>query len=683
MFSLAFVQDRELQRKALNIFAEYQPFVLAEVLQLNLFPSEQGSRSVIIGGLRRVLVDFDANTREFVESPTWRIVESLSRTNDPAVLDVTEGLPDHRWVQAARFRNGDLSSGLEWMTKEVERGEFLPFIQYSLLEQAIDQFALLFDGQREVVLSHLSQLSNKTDLAMLKATMAFAGYLQWPELSLPLWEIWDCLGIEDRRETLAYIIWALSRCLTANSQSKLETALKFIREMSEECPVSGRVVNQSERGEWFEEPLHLAFQRWPISPMAAEIWAKVVQENPELGDSLAYVLRVIDHPSTMTMYVRWSGQKGGTMIDEIYESADPLTNPHRRLKVPSNKATRDSLWDLFQSESSDSAIRRIAFKFWAFYPQLDDLERLREINPEDPFFDEALKIRLQLHDETAKEMLSQRIELSAGFWCPYSPYFYGDADVVQVVIDNIESARSPWFGTMTFLKYFPAWGVKTLIETKREFLLSMPTSWLPLWKSGLPEALNFVQEALLQAGDELPKHFFHGSSGFPYPVSRQMLDYMLPILDRFSEREQKELARLAIRSGFVDWVKRNMPNLSTEVKRGLFHPSAEELSETLTVAESLVSDGFDALWRNREHSLFRILRVSDFDASEVAVVETVKEWVMMFPTENRIIVSAMIVADQGTSADLTWWECLSPQSDEADVACRNALYILKRRRWHA
>ncbi len=280
-------------------------------------------------------------------------------------------------------------------------------------------------------------------------------------------------------------------------QGRLEAALLMVQDLSDQERVEGTVHHGSERYWGFMEPLHLA-QGWAITPQAAETWVKVAVEHPGLQHTLRFVLRAIDHPDAIETFVRWSAARGGTFWDEAFESFDPLA-PVDVPKMPVNASTRTRLWTIFEHDA-DRTTQEIAFRFWKRTVAESDLEQLRRISINHPFFEETLKVRLKLRDKTATNLLIERMKSDPGLWCGYAPLFYEEKAVREALLNHLEIAlNTSQLRADAIPQHLPAEGLRELLRSKGDLLRRSPSTWPFLWRSEVPEALVFVREVISQA----------------------------------------------------------------------------------------------------------------------------------------------------------------------------------------
>lgn len=669
--SLVFMADIDVQSDALNHIAKLQPLVAAVALRLGLFPSESKLRQIIAKHLVHLLGKFDERVQRFATSPERLALRELAYTDDELILEITDKLPRGWLVWAARFRNGDISAGLEWIRSEHPR-DFLPAVNFPLLEESIEAFARLHNHQRDSIAQNLAQATKRPELSA--AALILTGYLAWPELSNPIWEAWNQLTFEKRLDTLTPIVWALSRCGDDSAQAQLQEALLLVREISD---VAEEKWKGSERHWQFMSPLWLS-HRWPFTAESAQTWAEVAIEHPDLTRALCFVLRGIDHPSTMEVYVRWSAEKEGTVWDPLVEPLDPLSKRPSVPRIPSCSVTRGHLWHLVK-DKQDLTTRRIAFNLWKRMVNLIELDRLRAITPEDPLFEDVLRVRLLLRDKMAVSSLLKLIEEESASWLRYAPLVYNEPGVEQAFLSNIEDGlRNSLIWVSNAPGRLPAHGIRRLLKEKKDVLVEYPETWPSLWRSDVPEALDFVREVIRSADSEDLEHFF-STMGFPFPVSRRMLVSLVPVLDHFPERQKVFLADSAVRGGFTKWTRRH---LFKEVSRTDRWLTDRKTLEILEEAANLVPEGAETVFKRGR--IF-YLKSSIEHRNSVLVIDIKKllrRWLGSEPTQNQIVIVAALMGILGDAGDIAWWQDLEPFAEEAYRTWFDTLYILKRTQWH-
>lgn len=672
--------------RALDLFKPYQSLALVEVLQLNPFPLDEAFRGRLLNGLREALGDYNENEARFVSDPHWFLLQQLALTDDPGILILTEHVRRTWHVKAARFRNGDIDAGLTLLKEEDVFGDFTPAIEFRQLEQTVEAFARFHSSRRRQLADEMEEAAAGGDPQQAATLLVLIGYLAWAELATLAVRIWSKLNDGDQVLTLVHFVWALNRCADEGTKGQLEAALLRMRELDdgeadgeeEEEASAGHVRSRYWR---FSEPLWMA-RRWEITPAAAEAWAKVATENPDLLKTTIYLLRGMDQPATAEAYVRLTAKMGGTFEDHIFAQ-----QYHEKSRfngdVHTNEATREKLWRMFISEK-DEATREVAFWLWRRAASVKDLGLLREVKSDDELYEEVLRTRLLIRDRTAAGPLIERMRAKPGAWCHFAYTLYNEQGVADTLFENLEAALADDRINSQYVerlpRFLPPEGVRRLVAEKHELLMRSPRTWNALWRSGVPEAFEFLRQAVRRSSHDDLRHFFTITS---YPVTQQMLKAVEPVLNYFSERQKKNLARLAANSGFARWAEEHSLGVSSESEgrkeEVRYWLSKEKAIETLNEAAGKVADGVREVRR-----INRFYRLEDNERTSFDVTAVLREWLGATPNGNQITVAAMLLSRIGKGTDSDWWLQFEPeQADTAHEAWSNALYILRRRRWQS
>lgn len=647
--------------------------VAAETLKLNLFVDRPGVERHATQTLQAAVQSQRAGVSYPLVSPEEILYGRLMQTNNPAILVVTSSMASGWHKAVARFRNGDVDAGLRWMQSEMRYDRFLPGVNYSLLEGTIEAFAKTVANRGDV----LRALTAALDVELLReAALVLAGYLAWPELVAAMAQRWSELSEENRTQHVAAGVWMLSRACTAEIEPELEAALALVERLNDAEQVDGGIHRPGDRSRLFLEPLDHS-RRWAITDRAVSCWVRVALARPELSETLYWLLRGMDHPAAAEAYIRWRAKRDG-LYAEDFQTVDPLADETRdvMLRIPRANATRSRLREIVASDP-DPDVRRAAFAFWRRSGERDDIPFLASIDVQDALYDEALKTRLKLRDDSAAPVLIGKLESDPGRWCSYVPLIYGAPGVALALEQHLEVALMDRRASAAdIFLHLSEGAISRLSERKREVLLRTSEAWRSLWRSGYRDALDVVQEALGSASEDSLRFFFL-RDGFPYEVSATMLDAVAPFVDRFPEDERQRLAEIALRAGQHAWAIRNLPQwIPTN------HVQWSDSTAGLVALDVIAAAfGDDSEFR---HALFRLegdLRHSELKGSEV--LARIREWLDRGIDERKIVVAAIIVGWVGTGDDELWWADLSPPAGIAHEAWADTQYVLRVRRWTA
>jgi hypothetical protein len=674
--ALAFIFLPSEHASYLKKVGRYQPFVLAEILRLKLFSTETNLRAIITAQLQETLTDYDRAGNSFVDSPHNLLFYTLAQVTDPIVLDITKNMKSEWYISLARFRNGDLDAGVQIISKRFAN-DFPVHINFPFLEAIIREFALQRETQRENTAAELADKIHDRSSAIV--ILYIASMMQWPELIDPIWQAWDCLSQDEKKCSVAAMVWFLSIHEVEAIVSKLQVSLLISLELNDKESKKGHA---SERYDLFIEPLRLTLWR-PMSSIAAETWAETITSNNRLRENTTYLLGGIDHPKCLEAYIRWQGKRQWFGYwDETGETIDPLAERPFRHIIPVKSESRQHVWDIIVHDH-DKDVRREAFYMWRRSAQVSDLPALREISEDDPLFDTVLKLRLKLRDKAAAPILIQKINQSPEHWCRYAPLLIDEQGIFDALAGNIEQAlRSETdLGYSDHLyHHLTHHHLQKLIVKNRAALLHRPRTWPSLWHSSEPKALHLVQEGIRQSSPDDIKHFFLHST--EKTITLAMLETIEPILHLFSEDNLRSLGWALVRQKKIDWLQEHLAHIIKDKNSRVFAwLTCEDIVSTFDKAAELVPSGWKVV--DRESHL-RSLEISiehgrDYIAD---IIEATKIWLKQRATANRLIIAARVVSKFGNAADIGWWANQDIKGDrEAHEMWHRAMYHLKRRRW--
>jgi len=677
--ALVFLSTPDAQLRALQHLAALQPLALAVALRLGLYPAEEGmhsaaQRSAIVASLASVVGRLPGGHYEEMSSTRTLVLNELVQTRDPLVIDVARaGTQDLRaWL--ARFRNGNIEAALVYLVNRTHGNTFLPEVQWREVEDAVALFKDFWDDRRGDVVAYFQHI--RPDVALV-AALTLAGYLAWPELVEPLWRLWDGQTEAEKAVTLVHIVWMLSRCGDDTVRPYLEASLLRLRTVGDDAGDTndGEAATQGRDNEHvqnFATALYHA-RRWPVTPMAIATWVRIAESYPDLRNAMYVLLSGIDDPDATRVYVDLSakGQGGHWIFWGDHSHTDGEGRP-----LPISQASRDYLWSRAETEQ-DVAKRGIAFELWGRAASDADLPTLCAIPEESSLFDMALDVRLHLHDRTAVPYLIERLQTDPGRWGSYAGAFYGEPGVSAALLENADKLfHSDMSAKYTLCRDLPPEGIAALVRQHGDLLRQFSFAWHDLWRSRVPTALALVREAIAQGtGSESRQLFLHG--GYPFPVTRDMLDALRPVLDRFPSQERRMLAEVTILSGHEYWVQLHLPDITMPVVRDGIHMLTQE--QVITALDNEVARMPTGPLSPTQWD-FRLLQ---YGQATIDLMQVVCEWLGTEVDGNRLIIAALLLEARGTGRDINWWQECEPRDNDMHVIWANTLATLRRRRWRS
>ena len=703
-FALAFLSKRNLRESTISLLAQHQPLALAELLRLNFIQLNQlGNLNLLASqALRQVLCGYLSVTRHNEHISEILILAKLSETNSSFTLEATKELPKHAItnIWAARFRNGDLIAGIEWIDYELKRGIFLPKVGYTLFEQSVKSFQNLYSNNRHEIVNKIEDLLECHQTSI--PTILLVGYLTWEDLAIPIWKCWNSLPINQKYIATAPLIWSLGRCNHDSVKHNLEKGLLFTIQLSQ---ASDEFEKDKEEGYiprgiesiWLHWILHISpSSRYPITDQATKVWLSAINNIPRFKSFWNW-LEEIDHPKAIETFVRSVADESNNNDDKFFERFyrfeesrnyhDPIENP-RFSKRKFSHGTRQNLLNIFKNES-DYFMRIVAFLLWKRGISEIDLAEIQDILPNDEIFGEVLVVRLKLSDRTAANYLIDRLKSHAKYWCVFVPFLQDIPEVFETFLNTLEISleledmEKTCHRRNSVAKYLSVKKIRELVQKKRDILVQSPQTWLALWCSDVPEALNLVQEAMIRSETSDWYLYFFPHESFKDNISLRMLNTLLPILDKHPNLRQR-IAKIAAENGFGDWMYEHFPDLVVDTEIRYYFPTKEDVIDTLINMIENVSE-YDVLspYNNELYHIRSAFYQRANSNSFLDIQSILQDWIGCNVDINRLKLTAKILAIWGDSEDIDWWEKLEPIDQSVYTIWQDTLNILKRRRWHS
>lgn len=702
-FSLAFIKTKRIRDAAIDLLAKYQPLVLAESLQLKLFPESSEVYRLVAKHLKEILLKATERIPYPQDISQQLIYEKLSQTDNSAILFVTEQVSGDYYIWAARLRNGDVTAALEWIDAEVCQGHFTPGTQYDVFELALERFLKFFSTLKNEHIEKILVAMGNPQKSV--AAMILAGYLTWPELAEPVWCIWKSLSVKQKLIATVPAIWALSRCGDFRAKQWLEEALNF---NSEVIRSANGLHEQDEQGgipqgiDFFwriDCKLWHPGSRWPITSLAAEIWVKVIKENPEIHRYFWDKIRYIDEPLTVGAYVQYTSDKTAEDGEDIQismiwrgELSEGFHDPIKQIGFPKkaykNPETINKLWNIIDSDL-DPLSRLMAFLLWKPLASIKDLEKLRNVSSDDELLsDEIAKVRFKLRDKTSSMLLIDKLKSEPRYWCAYVPFLQDDESVFKVFLDTFEAAleipeqESSHHRLNSVAKYLSTERIKELVRRKHELLINSPQTWLALWCTDVPEALGLVQKAMLQKEPGNWELYFCPNESFHDQISSRMLNALTPIFQKHLFVSYK-VTEWAADAGLCEWVCDNAPHVATEERIRLSCPTVEDINRSLSIVFGKGDKAEKPIQLSPElQSVRSAFRRRNQLSITINLQSILEDWMKLDMDEQKLLLAAKIIAAWGDSRDISWWENLQPRQSSSRLAWENTLQVLKRRKWY-
>lgn len=364
-------------------------------------------------------------------SRRMRALGILADIDSPVVLDLTEKFPlvDRRQpLLEARFRNGDLSAALSWLTEypfEVNVGG-----RQELVDHVRSRWGIgLTHGVANVLRSQSSQ-----PRAVLGA-LYLAGYLGESTLAHAVRDAWDRTKPEDR--DLEAFLWAAARVCGNDAAITLGPVCDAWAALPE--PADHMSVVQS-RSSLAAHGVSWKFRDHP--PRAALPYFVKRAANEDLRWPITYMLRGIDdpiavqHQAEQLAYRSRQAEGTGGFIDHF------VKDEWRRLSEDQGRsmsgASKTRLFQLATDLANDKHLREQAFKLWEISVAPDDVAIARAIPRGDLLHDTAVWARARRQDVSVIPELIEKIKAkNPAYWWHAGRYIWTDA-LTALLDESIE-----------------------------------------------------------------------------------------------------------------------------------------------------------------------------------------------------------------------------------------------------
>lgn len=488
-------------------------------------------------------------------------LDVLARTDSTDVPTLVREFPDRTYSsQLARFRNGDLSGGIE-LCLNVGPGMGAPWRDIQIEHAKLRYDRTLVEDVAKVL--RQSDREKTTTVGALR----LAGHLADHTLADAIEASWAT--DLDRVNYLADYLWAAAECCGADPDRHLESACEAWATLSDEPEREGL---PSPRDSLAAHELRWAFQKWP--PLSAINYFICRAQKEELRGPITYMLHGIDHPAAVLFVVH---ELAG--IQRRLEGSDSFSpfcllaaDDWRRAQKnghPMSRASRDALLALWQHCANDKHLRTASFSIWAATTYTDDLSSLQAVVPSDDLFEQALAQRLKLGDRQAIPKLVQQLELATNseYWWQFGRYLWAP-ELTRVLDQHLEdrgrkigdlgwwaSSRSDWI-TSELVVRMPVPDAEALLVRHWHHLRFTPE----FIQAALYAATPFLQELVKVAVVKCPEParlFEHLGmlwgfrvSGRPGVTRQEQLMALAPYFSLLASSEIRELWHVCNEKGW-------------------------------------------------------------------------------------------------------------------------------------
>ncbi|MEH2005204.1 ATP-binding protein [Nostoc sp.] len=587
---------------------------------------------------------------------------SLCEIESPVLLEITESFPKYQLVLLARLRNGCTVSGINCCIY-YNQIYFAPLTKDSWRDQALEQAKRHHKKKLLVELKQILKSNAITDEERA-VTLTLAGFLGFTELEDEIATCWQL--VIEKTQVLPIAIWASVQCCGAEPKKLLDPLIAYWAELPDEK-------------DQYDSSLKNGFLDLLSSALAHGICDNVINyliSQCNVHESLRwYIARIcgfIDKLNAIEFVVRsavnFERTLAGTntistwMIDLTNNWNNSLTS---RGKL--SQASLERLKSLWENTVNDESLKYEAFCLWLTGCEFEQIDILRRILSDSALFREALWRRAQLGDHsTIIDLIS--ILSNRSYWFYVAHHVWCD-DIRLVAEGYLKSFKydiptdfsGGCFNTHNdlsiLLSKIPVEDAERLLDHYWEHLGYSPSFIKTALYIGTPKCLQLGASSIYQCPTDVPLfnnlfEYLKGYFGFTFTISDrrdywsvELLENLLPYLDRLSKSQIRQLTDVCLKLEIPEWSQTYLSHRLSEVDRRHYHPSDDDLLQQL--------DEFAA----HENGELRVRSwLEKFDKREDQknrILNIVDCWLAFNPTVIGLQIAAMCIRVVGTRKDVS------------------------------
>lgn len=509
----------------------------------------------------------------------YAVATILAETTSPYVLGLARQFPqdDSLWwdpLWAAAFRNGDLRSGLAFLSR-FELGWTLAGKQGLL--------SLVTRTYGEHLIDAVSKTLQRTDLSwpghdvVRTGALRLAGYVGDSRLAPAVRVCWE-QDAEIERDLRSYL-FAAARCCGNEAAATLDPILEAWEGLDDEPESTiGQPIDRlaSDGMSW-------EFRHYPPRH-AVQHFVDRARSSERLRWPITYMLRTVDHPIAVEHIARYAAERPSTVIaSSLLSDWQPSSGrPDRQMSSDS----KDRLLDIALSEKEDNDVRKQAFSFWDRSAAPSDLEAMKQIPEGSLLFDSALRARARRRDYSVTPQILLKIENDPISWLGIALPIWSEplTEVLDSMLEQqgSESDRDeayPWYVIADALMYVDLKRRVAMLSARWISLQNIPELVQVALLSTGSDALALVTAAVDRAKDPgaLFKHFAITatilSNGKQRLATIEQLHNLRAFLQHFSETDIVLLSFACEKNGWIQFKNQHLvPLMRAMPNRSFFCP---------------------------------------------------------------------------------------------------------------
>jgi len=612
-------------------------------------------------------------------SRRYAVASVLAETTSEHVLDLVGNFPrddTHWWdpLWAAAFRNGDLGSGLAFLSR-FELGWTVAGKQGLLSLVTKTYGERLVDAVNNTL--QRGDLHKLTNSGIRTGALRLAGYIGDSRLGPAVRACWDQDTDSDR--DLRSYLFAAARCCGSDAESTIDPILAAWESLPDDPDSDfGQPINRlASQGVSWE------FRHYPPRD-AVQYFVDRAKSSERLGWPITFMLRTIDHPIAVEHVVRYAAKLPHAALSGLMSEWKPSSGtPARQM----SSVSKGRLLEIALSENETDDVRRQAFSFWDKSSGLTDLQAMKQISEGSLLFDSALRARARRRDYSVTPQVLLKIKDDPADWLWTALHIWSSSmtEVLETLLDRL-AANSD--GEVCDFEHDLADALMCVEPRRRVAMLS--ARWTRL--KAVPE---MVQVALLSVGQEARALVVAAVNGTDDPSTLlkyfavratlstngkgrleaiEQLHNLRPFLEHLSEGDILILSDTCENNGWLDFSRQFLEPLMRAIpNRGFYLPGDPVDLSYLDRALNPERGVTVGLHRWLENASRRGIH-------REAIICALMQWLEKNSQERALEIVARIISEEGTRREfLIFKEAAKQRQDSAELIESVRFDVFRRR----
>ncbi|WP_367996677.1 hypothetical protein [Haloferax volcanii] len=601
------------------------------------------------------------------------IIDILQQTDSKQALEIAESLPQSPSVLLARFRNGDLGSGIHYCTGNMG-GE--PSLNNPHRDSVFSDTMQRYDDQYT---DGLSKLLSSVEAEHAQGALRLAGFFGRSELGTAIKNCWENHGTD--LELLPAFLWATIKCCIPEHRDLVDQVVGQWASLPSGNSIDDTIDDTSVgigTGDIYFEIQHSLTRN--ISKDQIQYLIEAADDFTKIDHYITNLLSQLPDPDALELVVKKRAENMQE-TDRVSPWAITLLDywspgHHRGHALPLESKTR--MEEIWKDEENIDEMRTSAFQLWARNAEEDDIEELKRASGIDIFENMAFYHRLRLGDVTTITSTSIKFEKNDHLINQLSNVWGSEAyELVDLLLsDNSpEESGNLFYSLGSLLFRIPRDDAEQLLESHWDKVKTQPKFFQAALYTATSQTEELAKAAYEDSDnpggllDHLRMEFGFNTSGRSQLITERHLNSLEPYLSDIPDMDLMRIVEKADELGMNDWAENKVrPHLLDDRQQRHFPTDDNLLEELKEIADS-------------ESSSIRgwMLRFDQRTVPKSRVFRVLEDWLQATPTLEAYRISVEVVKNWGTREELNIINDVSAQDDRMQQLYKDAEFGVKAR----